>query len=172
MSTSIDELIDLYQSEFKQTDLYQDIGSYKDMTLLELSKKLPKWKSNYNNILKPLIDGNNRLAIVRYVNKHCKNCDKNVIFEINQCKHIQRKYSYVKFDFVRVYRKLLFDLCREATVYFDATRSDHETDMKQRMAAHQKTQITCECGGKYSLRNKQKHIKTSQHIIYCQPSNS
>ena len=166
----MDELIETYQSEFEKTDLYQDIGSYQDMTLLELSKKLPKWKSNYNKF-KPKIDENNKWDIVRYVKKHCKDCDKHFIFEKNQCKYIQREFSYVKCDFVRVYIKLFIKLVKEADAYSKSTKSEHEIDIKQRMAEHQNKHITCECGGKYSIRNKRKHIKTNKHTLYCQPAN-
>ena len=171
MTTDIDKLIAEYQSEFEKTDLYQDIGSYKEMTMLELSKKIPKWKSNFKITFKPIYDTNHKLDMVRYVNKFCKDCDKDQIFEKNICKYINKKYTYVKWEFVRVYLRLFRNLVLEANEFFNTKKINQETEFKQRMDQHQKTEVICNCGGKYSLRNKQKHLKTNKHILYCQLSN-
>ena len=79
-----------------------------------------------------------------------------------------RNYKFAKDEFWREYFKRVNHLLKLANTHYVETKALHDAQLKERMASHQNTEIICECGGNYSLRNKQKHFKTQRHIKYCQ----
>jgi hypothetical protein len=159
-----------YKKEFEDSDVFQDIGNFVDMSQLELSKKLPKWKKIYND---ENLNGNDWRRI-KTLKKYCGDCDVNKMFfktEYRDSTGHYRDLKQLNNEFWTAYRLSFRNLYEQAYTYFKETKAKNEAESKIKMEIHLKTEITCECGGKYSMRNKQKHLKTKKHVTFCQPCN-
>ena len=158
---------EIFKLEFRKSDVYSDLGNYKDLTQLELSKKIPKWQKHLNT------DNINSGVWKRrkYLLKYCRKCDHDVMFRSIETEddngHL-RHMQCAKEDFWIEYVRRLKLLLRLATEHYQSTKILHDAQLKERMILHQNSDINCACGGKYSLRNKQKHLKTQKHVQYCQ----
>ena len=148
-------------SVFEKTDIYHDIGNYKEMNQLELSKKLPKWESLLSKLS---IKHYNWAARDHFLN-HCLECSASL-------KSLESK-DYALFrvkihEFMTSYVPLATSLCSQAKTFYLEKKEEVDQALKIKMAQHQKTEVTCKCGGKYSLRNKQKHFKTKKHLSFSE----
>ena len=136
------------------------------MSQLELSKKLPKWRKIYND------EGVKNSSYQRklHLNKYCSGCDSNVVFDhstiLDHTNH-NRPFKTCNNDFWIEYRKITRKLFLEAEEHYKSTKVSHEIALNEKMSDHQKTDIVCECGGHYSLRNKAKHLATQKHLKFC-----
>jgi hypothetical protein len=158
---------EIFRLEFRKSDVYFDLGNYKDMSQLELSKKIPKWQKHLR-----LGTVNSGVAKRRkYLLKFCRKCDHGLMFRTIESDddngHLRRR-QVVKDDFWIEYVRRLKFVLKVANEHYQSTKALHDAQLKERMTLHQNSEVSCECGGKYSLRNKQKHFKTQKHIQYCQ----
>ena len=158
-----------YAEEFQQTEIYYELGNYKEMNQLQLSKSIPKWKKIF------LEERNQHRGIYGkklFINKYCGDVDEDISIETTQLIDSWNKKRDFKKPNIEFYKNILrqhSNLLVDAEEYFNATKIEKEKETNEKMKVHQATEITCECGGKYSMRNKQKHFKTLKHINYCKP---
>ena len=166
-SKNVDKIspISQYQKEIEQSDMYLEFVNYKEMSQLELSKKIPKWRKIYND------EGIKNSSYQRksHLKKYCSNCDANVIYNhstISDHTNHNRHWKTCNDLFWIDYRKICKKLCLDAEEHYKTQKDLHEAELKAKMENYQKTDIVCECGGHYSLRNKVKHFTTQKHIKY------
>ena len=138
-----------YEKEFIKTEIYKDIGDYKNMTLLALSKKLPYWKRIYNEK-----DYNGHYNKMVHLRNYCRDCDKEKIFIVTFQRTFDNHYkpfTDYKGEFWIYYRdeyrKLYFEAFK---FYSEASKANEE--------------VQCPCGGHYTKVNKAKHFKTRRHL--------
>jgi hypothetical protein len=154
----------------ENTDIYIDLSNYKEMTQLELSKKIPKWRKIYND--KNLAGSPYHRKL--HLKKYCSACDDDEIFYhstiLDHTNHHRPFKSYNE-TFWSKYRLFSKNLILDAGAHYKAQKELNENALKTKMADHQKTDVICECGGHYSLRNKIKHFSTQKHVnFFCQES--
>jgi hypothetical protein len=134
--------------EFIKSEIYKDIGDYKNLSLLALSKKLPYWKRIYNK-------GYNGIY-----NKHvhlknfCRDCDKDTMFIVSKLRTADGHYkpwTDINERFWIYYREQSKKLYFEALEYYTDTSNANEN-------------VRCPCGGHYTRVNKAKHFKTKKHL--------
>jgi len=141
----------ILDDEFKKTEIYKDIGDYKNMTQLALSKKIPHW-----NIIYQKTRNLYKLQRISYLKNYCRDCDVDIMFLVrkdifvNSWRHYPiKKTSKDEFwDFYTEQFKILLD---DAFDYFMTTKIDNE-------------EVQCFCGGHYQATNKGKHYKTKKHL--------
>lgn len=159
--------ISKYQKEIEQSDMYLEFVNYKEMSQLELSKKIPKWRKIFDD------EGIKYSSYQRklHLKKYCSNCDANVIYihstildQTNHNRPFKKCNDLFWIDYIKICKKL----CLDAEEHYKTQKELNETELKAKMETHQKTDIVCECGGHYSLRNKVKHFTTQKHIKFCQ----
>ena len=155
--------------EFQLTDMFYELGNYKEMNQLQLSKSIPKWKNIY------FTERNNRQGIYGkklFINKYCSDVDEDIRIETTQLIDSWNKKRDFKKPNIPFYNNIIkqfSNLLLDAEKHFNETKIEKEKELNDKMKIHQATEIICECGGKYSMRNKQKHFKTMKHINYCKP---
>ena len=143
----------ILDDEFQKTEIYKDIGDYKNMTLLALSKKIPHWTIIYNKS-KTTID----LARRYHLKNYCRDCDSDAMFLVQKSNqsNIFRQYTMdttSKDDFWDFYREEFKKLVNAAFHHLNDTKIANE-------------KVQCPCGGNYSSINKAKHFKTKKHLKY------
>jgi len=157
-----------YAEEFLLTEIYYELGNYKEMNQLQLSKSIPKWKKIF------LTERNQTKSIygkVLFLKKYCGDVDRDIKYITTKLTDSWGKKRDFKKPNIEFYKNILrqhSNLLVNADQYFNEKKIEKETETNEKMKAHQATEITCECGGKYSMRNKQKHFTTMKHIKYCQ----
>lgn len=137
------------QEQFIKTEIYKDIGDYKNMTLLALSKKLPYWKRIYNEK-----DYNGDYNKIIHLRNYCRDCDKDIIFINSKYRTFDGHYKpFTVFD------KNFWDYYREnfKKLYFEALEYYSETSKAQE-------KVRCFCGGNYTSSHRAKHFKTQKHL--------
>jgi hypothetical protein len=159
-----------YKSNVEETDMYLDLVNYKEMSQLELSKKLPKWRKIFND--EKIKGGCYQRKL--HLRKYCSNCDDDVIYIhstiLDHTNHNRPFKSYNQL-FWNEYRKITRKLILDAEEHYKTQKDLNEMETKAKMVEHQKTDVVCECGGHYSLRNKVKHFSTQKHInFFCEES--
>ena len=156
------------QNELKLTDIYLDLCNFNEMSQLELSKKLPKWKKIFND--KELNISYNK---VQHLKTYCGNCEKSIMFNhslfLDHSGHCRKSKNYCPV-FWKAYMSCNRNIYKEAEAVFIARKENNTLILKIKMEEHQKQKIACECSGYYSLRNKVKHSLTLKHIKFCQES--
>jgi len=161
-----------YAEEFLLTEIYYELGNYKEMNQLQLSKSIPKWKKIF------LAERNQKQGIygkLLFLNKYCGDVEKDIRIETSYLIDSWGKKRDFKKPNIKFYKNILrqhSNLILDADQYFNETKIEKEKVLNEKMKVHQATEITCECGGKYSMRNKQKHFATMKHIKYCKPIES
>lgn len=162
----------LIHDEIRLTEIYADLNTYKDMTQLELSKKIPKWKlvleKGFPACYSDAERNRQRLA---HVKKFCEFADTNITiikekwdFKDNWGHSMTRKK--INMEFWREYRDYFHSIIANAEDWYNTEKEKHDREHKENMAVHQKTDVKCECGGHYSLRNKVKHCSTKKHLAF------
>lgn len=154
------------ENALKRTDLYLDLGNYKEMSQLALSKKIPKWKRIYEDI------GKYSSPYYRFhLKKYCSECDENVIFDFSLMPDGQGRNkpwrSHNK-EFWKAFRLDSKRIIDEAEDWYRSQKEILDQALKVKMDKHQSADIRCDCGGHYSVRNKQKHFATKKHILFIQ----
>jgi hypothetical protein len=150
-----------YINEFKKTEVFIDLGNYADLSQLELSKKIPKWERILNN--KQINNGVYYQTQSR--KKYCRDCTESEKFihsntyDDNGHKRDFRKPNE---SFWKAYRHLFRELLKEARNFYEKRKSENKVLMLDKISKHQNTQVICECGGKYTTRNKQTHSTTTK----------
>jgi hypothetical protein len=144
------ELI-ILDDEFQKSEIYKDIGDYKNMTLLALSKKLPFWIKKYNEIY----DGDRLKKI--HLKNYCRDCSYDAMFRCGKIllPNIWGRYptkETAKIEFWENYREQFAALYSEAKRHFDSTKTANE-------------EVQCSCGGHYQSAHKAKHFKTKNHLL-------
>jgi hypothetical protein len=137
------------EQQFIKTEIYKDIGDYKNLSLLALSKKIPYWKRIYNT--KEYQGHYNKIVHLR---NYCRDCDKDVIFIVTFLRTFDSHYKpFTDFNlnFWRFYRENFKKLLLEANEYYLETSKSQE-------------KVNCPCGGHYTSINKAKHFKTKKHL--------
>jgi len=144
-------MTNLNQEQFIKTEIYKDIGDYKNLSLLALSKKLPYWKRIYSKGAE-----GGHLGKVQHLRNYCRDCDKDVIFVI----HLQKTFDSHYRPFTD-YNERFWIYYREQfkKLYLDA--QDHYIQTSQDQEA-----VRCDCGGHYTRVNKAKHFKTKKHLKF------
>jgi len=156
-----------YAEEFLLTEMYYELGNYKEMNQLQLSKCIPKWK-------KIFLEERNKKGIygkVLFLKKYCDDVDRDIKYITTQLTDSWNKKRDFKEPNIKFYKNILrqhSNLLVDSEEYFNSIKIEKEKVSNEKMKVHQATEITCDCGGKYSMRNKQKHFKTMKHINYCQ----
>jgi len=162
------------QENIELTDIAMDLGNYIQSSQLELSKKIPKWKSVVEKMVKE-IDGSQYELVVnavrkKHLMKYCSGCDEKVIFIFDEWRdsyNHKKPWRKVNVKFYAKYLEYRKALIADAEAFFLAKKAENELALKVKMDAHQSTEVICECGGKYSMRNKSKHSKTQKHLTFC-----
>lgn len=155
--------------EFKQTEMFYELGNYKEMNQLQLSKSIPKWKKIF------LAERNQIRGIygkLLFIRKYCRDVDEDISIDksyLIDSWNKKRDFKKPNIEFYRNILKQYSNLLVDADQYFNETKIEKEKELNDKMKAHQATEIICDCGGKYSMRNKQKHFTTLKHIKYCKP---
>lgn len=137
------------QEQFIKTEIYKDIGDYKNLSLLALSKKIPYWKRIYNE--KDCRVHYNKIVHLR---NYCRDCDKDVIFIVTFLRTFDNHYKpFTDFNlrFWRFYRENFKKLILEAWDYYTETSKANE-------------EVRCFCGGRYTNAHRAKHFKTQRHL--------
>jgi len=135
------------EQQFIKTEIYKDIGDYKNLSLLALSKKLPYWKRIYN-----ISEGH--LGKIQHLRNYCRDCDKDVIFIVSLLRTFDSHYkpfTDYNLNFWEYYRENFKKLYFEAKEYYSETTKANEN-------------VNCPCGGHYTSINKAKHFKTKKHL--------
>jgi hypothetical protein len=152
------------EEQFKLTDFYADMHDYKNMTQLALSSKIPKWKKIFSKAVESTWD------IKQHLKKYCKQCEEPILFVHSQLLDSTghyRDFRTHRIQFWSYYKKNLGDLWASAKEHYLATKEAHDNALKIHKEEHQKTEVVCQCGGKYSIRNKLKHFATQKHVKFC-----
>ena len=137
------------QEQFIKSEIYKDIGDYKNLSLLALSKKLPYWKRIYNE--KDCRGHYNKIVHLR---NYCRDCDKDEIFIVTFLRTFDNHYKpFTDFNLIfwKYYRENFRKLILEAWDYYCKTSKANE-------------EVQCPCGGHYTKINKAKHFKTKKHL--------
>jgi len=143
----------ILNDEFQKTEIYKDIGNYKNMTLLALSKKLPYWENIYKKA-----NGNYNYIKKKHLKNYCRDCDADVMFLVQKSdqSNVHRQYTMYttsKDEFWDFYREQFRILYQAAFYHFNDTKIANE-------------EVQCFCGGHYQATNKGKHYKTKKHLKY------
>ena len=138
------------QEQFIRSEIYKDIGDYKNLSLLALSKKLPYWKRIYSK------DVTGLYYKLVHLRNYCRDCDKEVIFVVTLARTSDDRERYKPFtdineNFWKSYREQYKKLYFEAKEYYSETSKANED-------------VQCPCGGHYTSVNKAKHFKTKKHL--------
>jgi len=136
------------QEQFIRSEIYKDIGDYKNLSLLALSKKLPYWKKIRNK------EYNGFYYKVVHLRNFCRDCDKDIIFIIRKLQTEDGHYKpFTDYNerFWKSYRE------QSKKLYFEAL--EHYTDV-----SNANENVRCPCGGHYTRVNKAKHFKTKKHL--------
>lgn len=153
--------------EFQETEMFYELGNYKEMNQLQLSKSIPKWKKIF------LAERNQNQGIygkLLFIRKYCSDVDKEISIDTTQLIDSWKKKRDFNKPNIEFYKNILrqfSNLLLDADQYFNEIKIEKEKELNDKMKIHQSTEIICDCGGKYSMRNKQKHFKTLKHINYC-----
>jgi hypothetical protein len=137
--------------EFIKSEIYKDIGDYKNMTLLALSKKLPYWLKIYNDK-----DCRGNYNIVIHLRNYCRDCDKEKIFIVKML-----VTAYGNYKPLTTYNETFWIYYREnfRKLYFEALNHYKETSKANE-------EVQCPCGGHYTKAHRAKHFKTKKHLKY------
>jgi hypothetical protein len=137
--------------EFIKSEIYKDIGDYKNMSQLALAKKLPYWLKIYNQSGKSF-----ELLKIYHLRNYCRDCDKEKMFVVERFLTAYGNYK----PFTRIIQSF-WDSYREQykKLYFEAVNHYKETSKANE-------EVQCPCGGHYKATNKAKHFKTQKHLLY------
>ena len=69
-------------------------------------------------------------------------------------------------SFWKLYQQYYKRIYHEVLQYFEEMKKNKEQEYKVFIKTHQNTKVECECGGNYTNRNKQKHLKCAKHCAY------
>ena len=136
------------EQQFIKSEIYKDIGDYKNLSLLALSKKLPYWKKIY---YKECSDIHSKKVHLR---NFCRDCDKDIMFIVSKAMTSDGHYKpWIQPNdrFWKSYREQFKKLYFEALEYYTETSNANED-------------VSCPCGGHYTRVNKAKHFKTKKHL--------
>lgn len=134
--------------EFIKTEIFKDIGDYKNMTLLALSKKIPYWKKVFNKKISSDLDK------LYHLRNYCRDCDKEKIFIHSKYRTFDGHYKPWTLPdglFWDYYREQFKKLYNEANEYYLETSKSQE-------------KVRCFCGGNYTSSHRAKHFKTQKHL--------
>lgn len=135
--------------EFIKSEIYKDIGDYKNLSLLALSKKLPYWKRVWK------VNNGDYYKII-HLRNYCRDCDKEKMFYIEMfLTGYGNKKPWTKLNerFWDSYREQYKKLYFEAFEYYTETSKANE-------------EVRCPCGGCFTKTNKAKHFKTKKHLNF------
>jgi len=160
-------------TEFQKSLIYKDIGDFTNMSQLELSKKIPKWKRVWNEMKE---NGAGRdgafgiLAKKHHLLNYCRDCDRDKMF-YNDRYQVEGETSYRDFlkpiyHFWDIYIKKYRDLLSQADEFYESKKALIDNERKEKLNDYLKEEVVCECGGKYSHRNKAKHFLTQKHLKF------
>lgn len=141
----------ILDDQFEKSEVYKDIGDYKNMSQLALSKKLPHWKNVFAK------QGTLNYEKMVHLRNYCRDCDADVMFvtkkEIypNSWRHYPMKTT-AENEFWDFYKEQSRILLTAANKYFTETKTSNE-------------KVQCSCGGHYQATNKAKHFNTRNHIL-------
>lgn len=155
-----------------KSDIYQDLDDFKNLSQLELSKKIPKWKKIREEITRdkdgdPYGEATKTIKRKDHIMKYCKECDPNTVFFfdtiLDSTNHWRpwRKYSPRFWEVYKAYYKKVLE---DAEAFYLARKAEIEEEVKAKKSEALKTEIECGCGGHYSARNKAKHVATKKHV--------
>ena len=160
-------------TEFQKSLIYKDIGDFTNMSQLALSKKIPKWKDLWNEMIENHAfkdDARGMLAKKTHLLNYCRNTDKEKMF-FNDEYQVEGETSYRKFlkprqDFWINYIKKYQELLNHADEFYESRKALIDNERKEKLNDYLKEEVVCECGGKYSHRNKAKHFLTQKHLKF------
>ena len=142
--------------EFIKSEIFKDIGDYKNMSLLALSKKIPYWRRIYDlKTDKSGVEWGRELKRVYHLRNYCRDCDKNEMFIISRVQTGYGKSTKSR----TIANEIFWDLYREQfkILYFEAKDHYLQTSKDQK-------NVQCPCGGHYQSTNKAKHFGTKKHL--------
>jgi hypothetical protein len=158
-----------------KTDIYQDMNDYQNMSQLELSKKIPKWKKVREDMYKDdngnIMEGDTVRNVARkdHTMKYAKDADPNVVFFFDTYKdHTNHERQWRKYSprFWTAYSDYYKKIMTDAEAFYLQRKAEIEATTKANMATKLSEEVECDCGGHYSVRNKAKHMTTKKHIKY------
>lgn len=161
-------------TEFQKSLIYKDIGDFTNMSQLELSKKIPKWKRVWNELKENhawIIDYSiGMLARKHHFLNYCRDCDKEKMFW-NDRYQVEGETSYRNYlkprqDFWLSYTKKYETLLSQADEFYESRKALIDNERNNKLNEYLKEEVACECGGKYSHRNKAKHFLTQKHLKF------
>jgi hypothetical protein len=137
-----------FQQQFIRSEIYKDIGDYKNLSLLALSKKLPYWKKirnkEYNGVYNKVV----------HLRNFCRDCDKDIIFVVTLSQTFDGHYK----PFTD-YNERFWIYYKEQSKKLYVEALEHYTDV-----SNANENVRCPCGGHYTRVNKGKHFKTKKHL--------
>ena len=147
--------------ELKKSDIYEDIGDFKNLNQLELNKKIQKWENIYESI-------NNDVNFLhkKHLMKYAKKIDPNLMFfkdKIADSSGKLRPTQMSRNDFWISYIKFFKNLLTNSNKYYLEQKDIKKQAAKVKLEIHKNKEVKCLCGGSYTLKNKAQHIKTRKH---------
>ena len=157
-------------TEFQKSLIYKDIGDFTNMTQLALSKKIPKWKSLWDEIKKNAMHDYGESYKMQYLRNYCRDCDKEKMFWTDR-HQVEGETSYRKWirprqQFWDYFVKNYISLLDHADEFYESRKALFDNERKEKLNDYLKEEVECECGGKYSHRNKAKHFLTQKHLKF------
>ncbi len=140
----------MINQEFIKSEIYKDIGDYKNLSLLALSKKLPYWKKVFNKKISSDLDK------IYHLRNYCRDCDKERIFIHSKYRTFDGHYKPWTLPdelFWKYYREQFKNLYLETEKYYLETSKANE-------------EVRCPCGGHYTSSHRAKHFKTKKHLKF------
>lgn len=151
-----------YKMELEKSDIYIDIGDFKNLNQLELIKKTQKWKKIYETTMKNDVNYIHRKHLIKYA----KLINPDLMFRIDKINDFNgklRPYKAVINSFWIIYKKFFKNLLENAIKYYLEHKEINKQLSKNKLELHKNKEVKCLCGGKYTLKNKAQHIKTKIH---------
>jgi hypothetical protein len=149
------------KDELQKSDIYEDIGDFKNLNQLELNKKTQKWKKIYEFI-------NNDVNYIhrKHLMKYAKKLNPDIMFwedKIADSNGKLRPTQMTRHDFWISYIKFFKNLLTDSIKYYLDHRDINKQASKDKLEIHKNKEVKCLCGGSYTLKNKAQHFKTKSH---------
>ena len=160
-------------TEFQKSLIYKDIGDFINMSQLELSKKIPKWKRVWNEMRENGAGRDDAIGMLtrkHHLLNYCRDCNRDSMFW-NDRYQVEGETSYRNYlkprqDFWLSYIKKYETLLMQADEFYESKKALIDNERKEKLNDYLKEEVVCECGGKYSHRNKAKHFLTQKHLKF------
>jgi len=147
-----------YENEISRTEMFYDFVGFENMTQLQLNKLVLK----YNNIYAKNITAIHHLSPVNryYLQKVFKKINKKI--------HERQVGDNCPYNvkLFKNYKITMANNIASATAIYESQKAELVITQKEHYTEHQNEKVICQCGGHYSNRNKQIHLKSLKHLSF------